>query len=431
MKSHSVSDTKRYRGIRVWMTAFGICALIAEIGLANDPSSGEPDSPFGSGFTIRVVDERGQPVEGALAGLNLLWGTEGVVFGCNEELRRTDARGELRLERGARLVDRVALVALHDDQCLVGMKLPEATRQSAEEAVYEIEVVPACRVYGQAVIPQLQHDGKSPGNFFGVAAIGELDPFQWVSRTSEFELWLPPGQYDLHVRGNYGQEVAHQLSVEPGMTELHLNPIELAPTALGLMRGKPAAELREVNAWKNSEGLRLSDLRGRYILLHFWGHWCSPCISEMPKLFEIHDRFPEKVLSIVSAHVCIAGDDEVDTSDKLDTAIANVRSQAWGGRDLPFPVAFLRRESIPRPDGQRDFRSQVAADFGVASYPTTILIDPEGRVLDIVDIEHFRERVVPSDLLPSEDGMVDVGPLLEKRILSTPVLPGVAMKGTD
>lgn len=43
-------------------------------------------------------------------------------------------------------------------------------------------------------------------------------------------------------------------------------------------------------AFKNSAGklMKLSDLKGKVVLLHFWGSWCPPCLREMPELQQLY-----------------------------------------------------------------------------------------------------------------------------------------------
>jgi hypothetical protein len=55
------------------------------------------------------------------------------------------------------------------------------------------------------------------------------------------------------------------------------------------------------------------------------------------------------------------------------------------GRDIPFPVALVMAEPTKQPEAEAIARSVTSADYGVIAYPTTILIDPEGRVVDIAD----------------------------------------------
>src|SRR5262249_31768099 len=107
--------------------------------------------------------------------------------------------------------------------------------------------------------------------------------------------------------------------------------------------------------------------------------------ASMPQLFEIYDRFPEEKVAVIGVHVGIEGDGEVNTVEKLDAALVETRKELWKGRDLPFPVALVKAEKSKYSSGEDMADSQAAADYGIGGYPTAILIDPEGRVIDLAE----------------------------------------------
>lgn len=45
---------------------------------------------------------------------------------------------------------------------------------------------------------------------------------------------------------------------------------------------------------------RLSDFRGKYVLLDFWGTWCGPCVQEIPTLVRVHETYGDRGLVMIS-----------------------------------------------------------------------------------------------------------------------------------
>ncbi|MFY9553956.1 MAG: redoxin domain-containing protein [Blastocatellia bacterium] len=104
-----------------------------------------------------------------------------------------------------------------------------------------------------------------------------------------------------------------------------------------------------------SEGeyLALEDLRGKVVLLDFWGTWCPPCVASVPSLRSLHKRFEKEPAFVM---IGISSDSE---------------GEKWR--------AFIaENKMVWRQHWDRDHRVQRA--FNVRAFPTYILIDGEGIV---------------------------------------------------
>src|SRR3989338_9768630 len=76
-------------------------------------------------------------------------------------------------------------------------------------------------------------------------------------------------------------------------------------TRLGTdMKGKPAPDFTLQN--EKGEAVRLADLKGKVVLVHFWATWCPPCVAEMPTL----DAFIQKYRGKNVVLLAISEDEE-------------------------------------------------------------------------------------------------------------------------
>lgn len=121
---------------------------------------------------------------------------------------------------------------------------------------------------------------------------------------------------------------------------------------LELKEGKRAPDftLKDING--NDFNIASLFGKGKYIVVDFWGSWCSWCIKGFPKMKEYYNKYRDK-LEIVGI-ACY------DKEDKWKAAVAK--------NDVPWLHVFS-------PDGITEER------YGVTGYPYKVLISPKGKVI--------------------------------------------------
>ncbi len=115
--------------------------------------------------------------------------------------------------------------------------------------------------------------------------------------------------------------------------------------------GDPAPEL--VSTLLDGSPIRLSDYRGRVVLLDFWATWCGPCIAELPNVKRVYQKYHDRGLEILGI--------SLDSDRK---ALAD----------------FVKKEGLTYPqvfDGKA-WQTEIAKAYGVWSIPSVFLIDREG-----------------------------------------------------
>src|SRR5436305_11823937 len=78
-----------------------------------------------------------------------------------------------------------------------------------------------------------------------------------------------------------------------------LLPAALLVPLAALSKDAPKAELNLKNA--DGQRVRLSELRGKPVVLNFWATWCGPCKAEMPMLVEAEKTYGGRGIVFIAA----------------------------------------------------------------------------------------------------------------------------------
>lgn len=122
------------------------------------------------------------------------------------------------------------------------------------------------------------------------------------------------------------------------------------------MPGSVAPDFTQTD--KEGKTFSLSDYRGKYVLLDFWGSWCAPCRKSHPHLVELYKKYKGPAFEMLG----LAGGEsnrerwlQAIDEDKLTWRHVNMN--------------------------ENKEKTDVAKLYNIKAYPTKVLLDPEGNIL--------------------------------------------------
>ena len=376
-------------------TAVAVLTLAVACGAEAQDSPANKKAASEESLVLRLVDPGGRPVPRAKIGtaLNIFVTSEDrppstITMWIKGHRRtwpwRSDAEGQVLLT-GAEASYR-EYFAWHEGRGLVGFVDIPPERPSPE---VELRLEPACQVYGTVTSKGFAEVGypiTRSTTFLNRGGKSGDSNFYVVSEQNNYEFYLPSGGYHLQFQGKgddgrVTQRQSLEFTVKSGQRELDLGNVDLSPDPLSLLFGKPAPELVGIKEWKNSQPLTLPNLRGKIIVLDFWGYWCSPCLTAMPELMELHDRFGKQGCVIIAVH-----DSSLPSVQEVDKRLEKVRKERWNGRDLPFAIAL--ESEVPA-----DRHGATHAAYAISAWPTTLLIDQNGVLVGRFNPVALQERI--------------------------------------
>jgi len=125
--------------------------------------------------------------------------------------------------------------------------------------------------------------------------------------------------------------------------------------------------------WKlpsqDGKNISLRELRGKVVLLDFWGTWCVPCIKAMPEIQAIYDHFKGKNVEVIGV--------SVETESAAD------------------PLGFVKRKGFTYPIALKGHT--ITAAYKVKEFPGVYIIGKDGKIIHAEsggNRENFKEDII-------------------------------------
>lgn len=265
----------------------------------------------------------------------------------------------------------VLLYAFYEDKLAGFLDVSEKNLGST----LEMKLAPACRVFGKIKSAELTKLGRDVNWTSVYLSTYNNYEIYCSGYKGQFEFLIPPGKYRLSTYGMSVYSKYEELEIKPGQKELEIN-FDLPADRVAQLTEKNAPELKDIKGWLYSKPLSLKNLCGKVVLLDFWGTWCGPCVAEIPKLIDLHEKYHDKGLVIVGIH-----DDSMDSIEKLETEINKLSKERWDGKKIPFAIALDGGENRNTKGTKSSGRGTNTIAYGIQKWPTLVLIDKQGKVV--------------------------------------------------
>lgn len=204
---------------------------------------------------------------------------------------------------------------------------------------------------GKEMLTKIIND--HPGSLASYVALAQKLNYDYNFFTIEHDLPLFQ-KVDSAMQVKY--DTATVVNMLHGYIERSKNMLAPEPAKVnGLRIGQQAVEIRLPNVFGDT--MSLSDLKGKYVLIDFWGSWCRPCRNENVNLRNVYAKFKRRGFEVFQVAL------EKDKQDWKNTIREDKLTWSYQVSDLQY------------------MKSETAHKYQLNSLPANFLINPDGVII--------------------------------------------------
>lgn len=196
--------------------------------------------------------------------------------------------------------------------------------------VYMPEFQKNINAFGDAVLKFVNENKSSLSSFY---AITSLDQMKYESDMVK-----------------YADEVSADIKQNPSVQQFIKHMERVKPISVGQI----APDFTLID--DQDQQFKLSDYKGKYVMIDFWASWCAPCRQENPNVVKLYNQYKDKGLNILG----ISLDEDL---------------KAWQKAIKDDKLTWRHATEAQRFDGK------VVKDYQIEAIPASFIIDPEGKIV--------------------------------------------------